>query len=123
MTIHLGTPFPIGCVTIRPWKCSHYTSGRPYSDSPSSTDITGYFPIHNLCWPTCIGLAHILKLISSIPAFCLKTSYFINKNSPGGNFASGAVLLTIAFKVSAFHFIGQNLTDVPIWSTCISSNL
>ena len=37
--------------------------------------------------------------------FCLKTSYFMNKyEPPGGNFASGAVWHTIAFKVSAFHF-------------------
>ena len=51
-------------------------------------------------------LWNALKLISSIPkknsAFCLKTSYFMNKSS--GNFASGAVWHTIAFKVSAFHF-------------------
>ena len=40
-------------------------------------------------------------------AFCLKTSYFMNKKNPtGGNFASGAVWHTIVFKVSAFHFLG-----------------
>ena len=44
-------------------------------------------------------------------------------NPPGGNFASGAVWHTIAFKVSAFHFFGQKLTDVPIWFTFLSSNL
>ena len=47
-----------------------------------------------------------LKLISSISkknsAFCMKTSYLV----AGDNIASGAVLLTIAFKVSAFHFFG-----------------
>ena len=37
-------------------------------------------------------------------------------NPPGGNFASGTVFLTIAFKVLAYHFFGQNLIDVPIWS-------
>ena len=42
---------------------------------------------------------------------------------PGGKFASEAVWLTIAFKVSAFHFFCQKLTDVPIWSTILSSNL
>ena len=47
----------------------------------------------------------------------------MNKNPPGGNFASGAVLLTIAFKVSAFQFFGQNLTDVPIWSTNLKLKL
>ena len=54
-----------------------------------------------------------LMLISSIPyknsALCLKTSYFMNKKEPppppGGKFASGAVWHTIAFKVSAFHFL------------------
>ena len=47
-----------------------------------------------------------------------------NEESPGSNyFASGAVWHTIAFKVSAFHFFGQNPTDVPIWSTFLSLNL
>ena len=34
-----------------------------------------------------------------------------------------AVWHTIAFKVSAFHFLGQKLADVPICSTFLSSNL
>ena len=46
-----------------------------------------------------------------------------NKNPPGDNFASAAVLLTMAFKVSAFHFFGQNLTAVPIWSTNLKLKL
>ena len=46
-----------------------------------------------------------------------------NKNPPGGSFASGAVLLTIAFKVSAFHFFGQNLTDGLIRSTNLKLKL
>ena len=45
------------------------------------------------------------------------------KNPPGGNFASEAVWHAIAFKVSVFHFFGQKLTDVPIWSTFLISNL
>ena len=69
-----------------------------------------------------------LKLISSIPKKNLHFVWkrhisWINKNPPGGIFASGAVLLTITFKVSAFHFFGQNLTDVPIWSTNLKLKL
>ena len=61
-------------------------------------------------------------------AFCLKTSYFMNRSeSPGGNFASGAVWHTIVFKVPAFQggfaFLISKLTDVPIWSLILSSNL
>ena len=44
-------------------------------------------------------------------------------NPPVGNVASRAVWHTIAFKVSAFHFFGQNLTDVPIWSTNLKLKL
>ena len=55
-------------------------------------------------------------------AFCLKTPYFIyiNKNPSGGNFASGAVCHTIAFKVSAFSFFGQKLADMTILSNILS---
>ena len=55
-----------------------------------------------------LRLENSLKLISSIP---LKNLHFvckrhisrINKNLPGGNFASGVVWHTIVFKVSAFR--------------------
>ena len=43
-------------------------------------------------------------------------------NPLGGNFVSGAVWHTIIFKVSAFHFFGQKLADVTIYSTHLSSN-
>ena len=69
------------------------------------------FRVNNHIKSPLYKMYNVLKLISSIPkknsAFCMKTSYFMNKKEPlppGCNFASGAVLLTIAFKVSAFHF-------------------
>ena len=49
------------------------------------------------------------------------------KGLPGGNFASGAVWHTIAFKVLAFlgrfPFLGPKLTDVTISSKILSSML
>ena len=53
-------------------------------------------------------------------AFCLRTSYFMNKYGPpspppGDNFASGAVWHTIVFKVPAFRggfpFLGPKLVE------------
>ena len=56
--------------------------------------------------------------------FCILTENVIFREQirtpPGGNFASGAVWHTNAFKVPAFHFFGQELTDVPIWSTVLT---
>ena len=52
-----------------------------------------------------------------------KTSYFMNKNPSGGNFASRVLWHTIVFKVSAFYFFGQILADMTIWSKILSSIL
>ena len=63
-------------------------------------------------------------------AFCLKTSYFMNKyEPPGGNIASETVWHTIVFKALAFRgqggfpFLGPKLTDVTIWTKILSSIL
>ena len=70
----------------------------------------------------------MLKLISSIhkknSAFCMKTSYFMNKYTsqvatlPGEPFCSQS-----PSKFQHFTFFGQNLTDVPIWSTNLKLKL
>ena len=63
------------------------------------------------------------KLILCCYTSSINKDDYYYKNPPGGNFASGAVWHTIAFKVSAFQFFGQKLTDVPIWLTILSSIL
>ena len=72
--------------------------------------------------------ASYLKLMSSIPKKILHFVWkrhisWINKSPPGGNFASGAVLLTMAFKVSAFHFLAKILLTCRFGLQILNSNL
>ena len=48
----------------------------------------------------------------------------MNKYEPtGGNFASGAFCSQSPSKFQHFTFLGQILTDVPIWSTNLKLKL